>query len=157
MLKAWIRDTNTTYIMNPSQQVVMRKPKGIPYPPHAICQEGFSLLTARAGSVSLCFKKHKAQTFRLLAPGCEDALSGLDPANTSRLQLEGHTDEKCYREEGRTLSTYRKTRDKNTYWKKYVPRSSIDKLCEGTKKNGQPCQKLAEPGGRYCSLHRSLK
>jgi hypothetical protein len=39
------------------------------------------LTTARAGSVSLCFKNHKAQTVGLQAPGCEDELSGLDPAN----------------------------------------------------------------------------
>ena len=154
MLRAWIWDYDTLF-MDPSQQVVMRKPKGIPYPPLATCLEGFSLLTtARAGSVSLCFKYHKAQTVGHLAPGCEDALSGLNPANTSRLQLhEGHTDEKCYREEGRTLSTTSKSYDKNTYWKRFAPRISIDKLCEETKKNGQPCQKLAEAGGRYCYQH----
>jgi hypothetical protein len=58
---------------------------------------GISLSTAPAGRASLCFKHHQAQTDRHLAPGCEDELSGLDPANTSCLQLhEGHTETKGY-------------------------------------------------------------
>ena len=58
---------------------------------------GVSLLTARAGSVSLCFKYHKAQTVGHLAPGCEDELSGLDPANRAAFSLnEGHTETKGY-------------------------------------------------------------
>ena len=52
-----------------------------------------------------------------------------------------------------TLSKCGKTYDKNTYWKKYTPRSSHDKLCEGTTRSGKPCQKLAEAGGRFCSRH----
>ena len=58
---------------------------------------GISLLTARAGSVSLCFKYHKAQTIGHLAPGCEDELSGLDPANRAAFSFnEGHTETKGY-------------------------------------------------------------
>ncbi len=41
MLKAWIWDYDTLF-MDPSQQVVMRKPKGDPYAPHAACSEGFN-------------------------------------------------------------------------------------------------------------------
>lgn len=52
MLKAWTWVTNTLF-MDPSQQVVMRKPKGIPCPPLAICQEGFSLLQRLARVASL--------------------------------------------------------------------------------------------------------
>lgn len=52
-----------------------------------------------------------------------------------------------------TLPRYRKSYDKNTYWKKYAARSSFEKLCEGTTKSGQPCQKLAEPGARFCFQH----
>ena len=52
-----------------------------------------------------------------------------------------------------TLPRYRKSYDKNTYWKKYAARSSFEKLCEGTTRRGQPCQKLAEPGARFCSRH----
>lgn len=56
-----------------------------------------ALTTARAGSVSLCFKYHKAQTVRHLAPGCEDELSGLDPANKAAFSFnEGHTETKGY-------------------------------------------------------------
>lgn len=56
-----------------------------------------ALTTARAGSVSLCFKFHKAQTFGLQAPGCEDELSGLDPANKAAFSFnEGHTETKGY-------------------------------------------------------------
>ena len=55
------------------------------------------LTTARSGSVSLCFKKHKAQTVGHLAPGCEDELSGLDPANRAAFSFnEGHTETKGY-------------------------------------------------------------
>jgi hypothetical protein len=55
------------------------------------------LTTARAGSVSLCFKNHKAQTVGHLAPGCEDELSGLDPANRAAFSFnEGHTETKGY-------------------------------------------------------------
>ena len=59
---------------------------------------GISLLTtARSGSVSLCFKYHKAQTVGHLAPGCEDELSGLDPANRAAFSFnEGHTETKGY-------------------------------------------------------------
>ncbi len=58
---------------------------------------GISLLMTRPGSASSCFKYHKAQTQRHLAPGCKDALSGLDPANTSCLPLNGgHTETKGY-------------------------------------------------------------
>ena len=53
-----------------------------------------------------------------------------------------------------TLSKYGKPCDKDTYWKKYAARSSTEKLCEGTTKSGQPCQKLAEAGGRFCTHHR---
>ena len=56
-----------------------------------------ALTTARAGSVSLCFKYHKAQTVGHLAPGCEDELSGLDPANRAAFSFnEGHTETKGY-------------------------------------------------------------
>ena len=58
---------------------------------------GISLLTTRPGSASLCFKYHKAQTFGSLAPGCEDELSGLDPANKAAFSFnEGHTETKGY-------------------------------------------------------------
>ena len=56
-----------------------------------------ALTTARAGSVSLCFKNDKAQTVGRLAPVCEDAPSGLDPANRAAFSLnEGHTETKGY-------------------------------------------------------------
>ena len=52
-----------------------------------------------------------------------------------------------------TLSKTGKSYDPKTYWKKYAPRSSHDNLCEGTKKDGTPCQRLAEPGARFCFYH----
>ena len=157
MIWQTIRKHKQVYIALPELVVVDRREASEVHVTAPASSGGVNLLpTTRAGSGSLCFKYHKAQTQRHPAPVVMDALSGLNPANTSRLQLhEGHTDEKCYREEDTTLSTYRKEWDKHTYWKKYVPRTSIDKLCEGTKKNGQPCQKLAEPGGRFCSYHKN--
>lgn len=40
-----------------------------------------------------------------------------------------------------------------TYWKKYRVRAAFEKLCEGKNKAGQPCKKLAQPGGRFCASH----
>jgi len=55
---------------------------------------GAFLLTERAGSAPSSNKIVKAQTLGHQAPGCKDALSGLDPANHSCPQLnEGQTDE----------------------------------------------------------------
>ena len=101
MLKAWMMAVAMYLVLPnliPSSQVVMRQPKGDSHhPTHATCEKGISLLTARAGSVSLCFKYHKAQTFGLQAPGCEDELSGLDPANRAAFSFnEGHTETKGY-------------------------------------------------------------
>lgn len=184
----WTREKNTAYIMDPSQQVVLRKPKGIPCPPLAICSEGFNHLwrrlrvgscyflpqpvysTIREGSGSLCFKDYKAQTFGHLAPGCEDALSGLDPAN--RLPpLDGgagnHVSsyrripvskrqtrifKKKYRKKYK--EKYESKYDSRTYWKKYRVRAAFEPLCEGKTTKGKPCQNLREPGGRFCSSHK---
>ena len=101
MLKAWMIDDPYTVLpyLIPSTQVVVRKTAMVvSHPPQAICVEGINhLTTARSGSVSLCFKYHKAQTFGLLAPGCENELSGLDPANRAAFSLnEGHTETKGY-------------------------------------------------------------
>ena len=43
--------------------------------------------------------------------------------------------------------------DSATYWKQFRVRAAFETLCEGTRKNGQPCQKIAEAGGRYCYQH----
>ncbi len=92
-----IRERTQVYIAHPELVVVENRkvPKfHVTAAPSSGC---VSLLTARAGSVSLCFKYHKAQTFGHLAPGCEDELSGLDPANRAAFSLnEGHTETKGY-------------------------------------------------------------
>ena len=100
MISSWMKGDPYIFVpLIPCTQVVVRKTTMVAYhPPKAICVEGINhLTTARAGSVSLCFKKHKAQTVGHLAPGCEDELSGLDPANRAAFSLnEGHTETKGY-------------------------------------------------------------
>ncbi len=100
MLLTWktIRERTQVYIAHPELVVVENRkvPKfHVTAAPSSGCVS--HLTTARAGSVSLCFKYHKAQTFGHLAPGCEDELSGLDPANKAAFSLnEGHTETKGY-------------------------------------------------------------
>lgn len=85
-MAAWIRSRyNLHTIIAPSSPVCHGCRKAIVSTVNA-GTEGVNLLMTRAGSGSSCFKYDKAQTLGHLAPGCEDALSGLDPANSSRLR-----------------------------------------------------------------------
>ena len=96
---AWLINAETpqVYIALPEMVVADNRKVSAYHATAPAISGGASLLTARAGSVSLCFKKHKAQTNRHLAPGCEDELSGLDPANRAAFSLnEGHTETKGY-------------------------------------------------------------
>lgn len=90
MTAPWMKEDSYTVLpyLIPCSQVVVRKTSTVDlHPPQATCDQGINAFTTtRSGSVSLCFKYHKAQTNRHLAPGCEDELSGLDPANYSRLR-----------------------------------------------------------------------
>ena len=78
----WIREINLTYThIIPTSLVGCASRKALVSTTPAR-DVGISLFTtAPVGRASLCFKYHKAQTNRHLAPGCEDELSGLDPAN----------------------------------------------------------------------------
>lgn len=100
MLLTWsiIRKRTQVYIALPELVVVDRRKVSDFHVTAAPSSGGASLLTtARAGSVSLCFKNDKAQTFGHLAPGCENELSGLDPANKAAFSFnEGHTETKGY-------------------------------------------------------------
>ena len=97
---AWLINVETpqVYIALPEMVVADNRKVSAFHATAPAISGGASLLTtARSGSVSFCFKYHKAQTFGLLAPGCENELSGLDPANTAAFSLnEGHTETKGY-------------------------------------------------------------
>jgi len=100
-MTAWMKEDSYTvspYLIPCSQVVVRKTLTVVLHPPQATCDQGINAFTtAPVGRASLCFKHHKAQTDRHLAPGCEDELSGLDPANTSCLLLYGgHTETKGY-------------------------------------------------------------
>ena len=87
-----------THITLQTQAVVI--PFGAYMATAAVCICGVSLLTTRAGNATSSFKKRKAQTFGHHAPGCKDALSGLDPANIAALSLSRAIPmNNCYREE----------------------------------------------------------
>ena len=101
MTVLWMKEDSYTVLpyLIPCSQVVVRKTSTVDlHPPQATCDQGISLFTtAPVGRASLCFKYHKAQTNRHLAPGCEDELSGLDPANRAAFSFnEGHTETKGY-------------------------------------------------------------
>ena len=97
---AWLINAETpqVYIALPEMVVADNRKVSAYHATAPAISGGASLLTtARAGSVSLCFKNHKAQTVGHLAPGCEDELSGLDPANRAAFSFnEGHTETKGY-------------------------------------------------------------
>ena len=95
---SWLTDKTQTHITLQKQVVV--KPFGEAMTTTAACICGVSLLTTRAGNATSSSKNYKAQTFRHLAPGCEDELSGLDPVNIAALSLSRAIPmNNCYREE----------------------------------------------------------